>query len=159
MILCDRADRLTQDSDPHVVLRRAVAAFVARVEDAPRLDDQQLHFLFREGLVLHPFPHYKHLARRQPDRDRARRAIEAIGVITAAVPEAAISTKFSISSQRTGRCSTRRPMSLARGRRLSLVTLSRIESDLGVTYLPSRVMPIKFELPNSSIRVCVAESR
>jgi len=61
------------------------------------------------------------------------RVIEEIGVITAAVPQAPISTKFSISSQRTGRCSTRRPMSLARVRRLSLVTLSRIESDFGVT--------------------------
>src|SRR5229473_2589597 len=81
MILCDRADRLTQDSDPHVVLRRAVAAFVARVEDAAGLDEQQLHFLFREGLVLHPFRHDEHLALRQRDRAVAKIDPQLTGII------------------------------------------------------------------------------
>src|SRR6185312_14862586 len=63
-----RVHEIRGNSDPHVVLRGALAAFVARVEHAARLDEQQLRFALGEWLVLDAFRHDEQLAFREIDR-------------------------------------------------------------------------------------------
>src|SRR5580765_878584 len=84
--------------DPHVVLRRALTAFLSGVGHAARLDQEELHLGFGVRLVLHPFRHHEHLARAQCDRAvpeiDAQRAVDddeaLVGVLVVVPDEVAL---------------------------------------------------------------------
>src|SRR6266699_4775933 len=58
--------------NPNIILGRALAARMAGIEYAARLDQQQLDLVFGVRLVLYTLRDNEHLARRQPDRPIAK---------------------------------------------------------------------------------------
>ena len=87
------------------------------------------------------------------------RVISHTGVITTAVPSAATALKRLISVYGIGRHSTLMPRSFAHCLSDMLVTDGSTEQESGVTYVPSLVMPAKFEVANSSMYLWVLASR
>ena len=59
-------------SNPDIILGRALATFVSRIEHAARLDQHQLHLVLGAGLVLDPLRDDEHLARAHMDRAIAK---------------------------------------------------------------------------------------
>src|ERR1700733_867564 len=58
--------------DPTIVLGGALAALVAGIEHAARLDQQQFDLPFGVRLVLDPFRHHEHFPGAQPHRPVAK---------------------------------------------------------------------------------------
>ena len=56
---------LSATSYPHITLRCPLATFVPCVRNPARLDEQQLHLILREWLVLNPLRNDEHFTLRQ----------------------------------------------------------------------------------------------